>query len=132
MESLNNFLLSGIVIWCLCISTIIAVYSIDTLEDPFSKRAQRRSFLQSFCTKRCNMGKGGNLCKCNGFHFAGKRTAYAPSKSDIERESDIFRLLEDIDDLPNDFEESLTNLQTSTNNFGRLFTDDFRDRYKER
>lgn len=31
-------------------------------------------FLESFCAQKCNLGRGGNLCRCNGFHFAGKRT----------------------------------------------------------
>lgn len=30
--------------------------------------------IQRFCEKACNRGLGGNLCRCNGFHFAGKRT----------------------------------------------------------
>jgi len=28
---------------------------------------------RSFCESRCAIGKGGNLCKCNAVHFAGKR-----------------------------------------------------------
>lgn len=31
-------------------------------------------FLEIFCAEKCNLGRGGNLCRCNGFHFAGKRT----------------------------------------------------------
>ena len=30
--------------------------------------------VQKFCENACNRGLGGNLCRCNGFHFAGKRT----------------------------------------------------------
>ncbi|XP_071100868.1 uncharacterized protein [Haliotis cracherodii] len=29
--------------------------------------------LKGFCASNCARGKGGNVCKCNGFHFAGKR-----------------------------------------------------------
>ena len=31
-------------------------------------------FLERFCSVNCSRGMGGNLCRCNGFHFAGKRT----------------------------------------------------------
>ena len=27
----------------------------------------------SFCSTQCKIGRGGNLCKCNAVHFAGKR-----------------------------------------------------------
>ena len=27
-----------------------------------------------FCRQKCMRGHGGNLCKCNAVHFAGKRT----------------------------------------------------------
>jgi len=30
--------------------------------------------LDRFCAFNCNRGRGGLLCKCNAFHFAGKRT----------------------------------------------------------
>jgi hypothetical protein len=28
-----------------------------------------------FCRKMCMYGRGGNVCKCNAVHFAGKRTS---------------------------------------------------------
>ena len=43
---------------------------------------ERRSFIKSFCARRCNIGKGGNVCRCNGFHFAGKRTSNPPLESE--------------------------------------------------
>ena len=50
-------------------------FTIRAFDDWIAKRSlQRRSFLKSFCARRCNIGKGGNVCKCNGFHFAGKRS----------------------------------------------------------
>jgi len=55
------------------------------LMDPrvISKRSmERRSFIKSFCARRCNIGKGGNVCRCNGFHFAGKRTSNPPLESE--------------------------------------------------
>ncbi|XP_076437447.1 uncharacterized protein LOC143276694 [Babylonia areolata] len=30
--------------------------------------------LDQLCEFRCNIGRGGELCKCNAFHFAGKRS----------------------------------------------------------
>ncbi|XP_041371801.1 uncharacterized protein LOC121385261 [Gigantopelta aegis] len=32
---------------------------------------------ESFCAARCSYGRGGNLCQCNAFHFAGKRADIA-------------------------------------------------------
>nr|QUP52027.1 HFAamide [Urechis unicinctus] len=34
-----------------------------------------------YCVKMCTWGRGGNLCKCNAVHFAGKRV---PQASDVE------------------------------------------------
>ena len=31
----------------------------------------------AFCLERCSYGRGGNLCQCNAFHFAGKRADIA-------------------------------------------------------
>ncbi|KAK6181676.1 hypothetical protein SNE40_009484 [Patella caerulea] len=38
--------------------------------------------VQNFCASRCSRGRGGNLCRCSGFHFAGKRSelGYDPSR----------------------------------------------------
>ncbi|XP_014775688.1 uncharacterized protein LOC106873001 isoform X2 [Octopus bimaculoides] len=30
--------------------------------------------VKTFCKTRCAVGRGGNLCRCNAFHFAGKRS----------------------------------------------------------
>lgn len=30
--------------------------------------------LEKMCASRCVYGRGGNLCNCNAFHFAGKRS----------------------------------------------------------
>lgn len=84
-----------------------AVVKVDPYEYIWSKRGEndieRRSFLQSFCASRCNIGKGGNVCRCNGFHFAGKRTSYLPEqkehfpaedKSSVNSDEDVYKLLE--------------------------------------
>lgn len=39
--------------------------------------ARNEKFLERFCKISCNRGRGGNLCGCNGFHFAGKRTSFS-------------------------------------------------------
>jgi len=31
-----------------------------------------------YCEKMCMWGRGGNLCKCNAVHFAGKRVVLRP------------------------------------------------------
>lgn len=49
------------------------------------------------------MGKGGNVCRCNGFHFAGKRTSNPPlldSAHSLRTDDDldeqmIYKLLEE-------------------------------------
>lgn len=46
-------------------------------------------FLEVFCKNKCNVGRGGNLCKCNGFHFAGKRTM--SDKYLIDDNPDMFK-----------------------------------------
>ena len=28
----------------------------------------------AYCESQCKIGRGGNLCRCNAVHFAGKRT----------------------------------------------------------
>lgn len=45
-------------------------------------------FLENFCAQKCNLGLGGNLCRCNGFHFAGKRTM---SDKYIENNPDSYK-----------------------------------------
>ena len=32
----------------------------------------------AYCEKMCMWGRGGNLCKCNAVHFAGKRVVLRP------------------------------------------------------
>ncbi|KAI0233496.1 hypothetical protein LSAT2_016248 [Lamellibrachia satsuma] len=32
----------------------------------------------AYCEKMCMFGRGGNLCKCNAVHFAGKRVVLQP------------------------------------------------------
>lgn len=58
-----------------------SIYTVKPYDYLLSKRGgmSRRGFLKSFCAKRCNAGNGGNVCRCNGFHFAGKRTSNIPS-----------------------------------------------------
>ena len=34
----------------------------------------------------CMWGRGGNLCKCNAVHFAGKRDHFSRTESDIGEE----------------------------------------------
>lgn len=51
-------------------------YEVGDIDDMITKRMfHRREFIKDFCKKRCNVGQGGLLCRCNGFHFAGKRTS---------------------------------------------------------
>jgi len=62
----------------------------------------KRNFLKTFCARRCNINQGGNVCRCNGFHFAGKRGSYQPiseteamsDDSDIVDRDLIYRLLQ--------------------------------------
>lgn len=49
-------------------------------------------FLEMFCKSKCNLGRGGNLCKCNGFHFAGKRTM--SDKYLLQNNPDLFKQFE--------------------------------------
>lgn len=84
-----------------------SVYRVNPYDIVLTKRSNnevdRRSFLQSFCASRCNIGKGGNVCRCNGFHFAGKRTSNALPRqqenltgSNVgDSEEVVFKVLED-------------------------------------
>nr|KAG5698741.1 hypothetical protein BaRGS_008515 [Batillaria attramentaria] len=42
------------------------------------------------CEARCSYGRGGNLCNCNAFHFAGKRAgaAYSSRQSLLDLQDD--------------------------------------------
>lgn len=50
---------------CSCVILILTIFVLHV----------DAGFLEQFCKSKCNVGLGGNLCKCNGFHFAGKRTS---------------------------------------------------------
>lgn len=70
------------------------------------RNVERRSFIKSFCARRCNIGKGGNVCRCNGFHFAGKRTSNPPLESeqlynddDAYDENMLYKILEENDKI---------------------------------
>ncbi len=56
-----------------------------------------------YCQKMCMWGRGGNLCKCNAVHFAGKRgtlpgTGLVPSP-DVEEEPSPSAAGEEVDGL---------------------------------
>ena len=73
---------------CLLVSAVRR-YELGDINDLISKRRfQRRNFLKGFCSSRCNVGRGGPLCRCNGFHFAGKRTSNQPLDSVASDDSD--------------------------------------------
>ncbi|GAB1600608.1 Hypothetical predicted protein [Argonauta hians] len=40
--------------------------------------------LKDFCKKRCAIGKGGNVCRCNAFHFAGKRSGDLYKRQELD------------------------------------------------
>ena len=133
MEYFQTIIVSVIIVFYFSISTTIAVYSLETMDDTLTKRSfQRRSFVDSFCTRRCSMGKGGNLCKCNGFHFAGKRTAFDSVDDGSFEDSDIYRLIEELDDMSTDIEEPLESLPASSDSFRQLLPDIYKSRYKKR
>ena len=46
--------------------------------------------LERMCETRCLYGRGGNLCNCNAFHFAGKRDGGGPLNTLTELASDPF------------------------------------------
>ncbi|XP_061183252.1 uncharacterized protein LOC133191517 [Saccostrea echinata] len=56
MASMNQMVLNSLCVLALC-TIVLGGFSVE-----------------KFCEKACNRGLGGNLCRCNGFHFAGKRT----------------------------------------------------------
>lgn len=78
---MQNFVICSVVCIVILSNCLVSDARSLLLMDPrlLSKRnLERRSFLKSFCARRCNIGKGGNVCRCNGFHFAGKRTSKSP------------------------------------------------------
>lgn len=106
--------------FCIVIVTNCALYETRTLYrvNPYnyvlSKRntVERRGFLKSFCARRCNIGKGGNLCKCNGFHFAGKRNGNLPTFQEHQRpdfgddtEQFVYKILQENDKIALDPEK---------------------------
>ncbi|XP_045209524.2 uncharacterized protein LOC123561314 [Mercenaria mercenaria] len=83
-------------------------YTVNPYDYTLSKRSivERRGFLKSFCAKRCQIGKGGIVCRCNGFHFAGKRTGNMPTYPEHQRqvvgndpEQIVYKLLEENDKI---------------------------------
>src|ERR1044072_5680103 len=38
-----------------------------------SASAESQEDIASYCKAMCSLGRGGNLCRCNVVHFAGKR-----------------------------------------------------------
>ncbi|KAH3700054.1 hypothetical protein DPMN_075020 [Dreissena polymorpha] len=69
-----------------------------------SKRNRdRRDFLKSFCTEKCSAGKGGNVCRCNGYHFAGKRS------QDPYFDEDQSRAMVDLNDNNDDMDKDFAN-----------------------
>ncbi|XP_062617357.1 uncharacterized protein LOC134279035 [Saccostrea cucullata] len=56
MASMNRMVLNSLCVLALC-TIALGGFSVE-----------------KFCENACNRGRGGNLCRCNGFHFAGKRT----------------------------------------------------------
>lgn len=60
------------------------------------------------------MGRGGNLCRCNGFHFAGKRNHM--DSQNVEKNDDYYMNLSD--DIGDDFidNDTLDSIKQSTVN----------------
>ncbi|OWF52284.1 uncharacterized protein LOC110447962 [Mizuhopecten yessoensis] len=67
-------------------------------------------FLERFCKISCNRGRGGNLCGCNGFHFAGKRTSYSDI-SEIPSSNSQKNYLNDLSDIENNGAYDVENLE---------------------
>jgi len=44
----------------------------------------KRFEYSGYCIKMCMVGRGGNLCRCNAVHFAGKRQPEEVSKLGYE------------------------------------------------
>ncbi|KAL4228507.1 hypothetical protein ACF0H5_011555 [Mactra antiquata] len=97
-----------------------SIYSSRPYEFLLAKREielERRGFLKNFCARRCNIGKGGNVCRCNGYHFAGKRTSNLPTdhitstKGNQEEKANdyIYKLLLDHNEiaLPSDVNKDM-------------------------
>jgi len=40
---------------------------------------EKRGTMSDYCYQACAWGRGGNLCRCNAVHFAGKRSEMNPS-----------------------------------------------------
>ena len=104
---------SVLLVFCFSISATVAVFPWLTNDPVFTKHLlQRRSFMESFCSRRCNMGLGGNVCKCNGFHFAGKRNSFESSSSESLGDDDLYQLLEKLDNLLTESDNTETSFQT--------------------
>jgi hypothetical protein len=69
-----------------------------------------------YCQKMCMWGRGGNLCKCNAVHFAGKRGSLSETGFEVSSpEYTEERQLEDTDQMEEDDPELRTMLgQTIT------------------
>ena len=46
-----------------------------------------------FCRQKCMRGHGGNLCKCNAVHFAGKRTGMFTEQLDSSSDGSLDGLI---------------------------------------
>ena len=108
---------SVLLVFCLSISVTVSVAIIPWLaNDPvLTKRLlQRRSFMEGFCARRCNMGLGGNACKCNGFHFAGKRNSLESTSSSSESfvDADLYEMIEKLENLVTEHGNADTSFQT--------------------
>ncbi|XP_033732220.1 uncharacterized protein LOC117321778 [Pecten maximus] len=68
-------------------------------------------FLERFCKISCNRGRGGNLCGCNGFHFAGKRTSYSDISENPSSNSQKNYLNNDFSDIENNDAFDAENLE---------------------
>ena len=42
-----------------------------------------------YCQKMCRWGRGGNLCRCNAVHFAGKRNSVTPPPDVLDLPDDV-------------------------------------------
>lgn len=51
--------------------------------------------LSGYCRHQCMKGQGGNLCKCNAVHFAGKRTAHVTDAVQVAL-ADVFNTPEEL------------------------------------
>lgn len=86
-----------------------SLFTISPYEYMLAKRQiklERRYDLQGFCARRCNIGRGGNVCRCNGYHFAGKRTSISPTPevtpeklNDEESNEFVYKILQKNNDI---------------------------------